>query len=282
MSTATATTTSARRKATGVTVGWAISDALAMTKRNLLRYIRLPTLLVFSTIQPVMFVLLFTYVFGGAIKLPIPGISYVDFLMPGIFVQSVVFGATQTGVGLAEDVSGGMIERFRSLPMARSAVLAGRTLGDTVRNMFVVLLMTGVGILVGFRFHGGFFPAVAALLLAVLFGLAFSWIMALIGLSAGNVEAAQAASFVWIFPLVFASSAFVPVQTMPGWLQGWVKINPVSTTVAAIRALTLGSSTATQIQGGTTATHVLQSLAWIGGILLVFVPLAVRRYRRTT
>src|SRR5437763_10608757 len=170
----------------GTKVSWAISDTMAIARRNLLKYVRVPTLLVFSTIQPVMFVVLFRYVFGGAIKLP-PGLSYVDYLMPGIFVQTVVFGSTQTGVGLAEDLAGGMIERFRSLPMARSAVLAGRTLSGTVRNLFVVLLMTPVGIGVGFRFDGGFVHGVAALVLAVLVGLAFSWIMALIGLTAGNV-----------------------------------------------------------------------------------------------
>jgi ABC-2 type transport system permease protein/oleandomycin transport system permease protein len=227
---------------------WAVSDALAITWRNLLKYVRVPTLLVFSTIQPVMFVLLFRYVFAGSINLRTPGLNYVDFLMPGIFVQTVVFGSTQTGVGLAEDLAGGMIERFRSLPMARSAVLAGRTLSDTVRNVFVVLLMTGVGMLVGFRFHGAPLGAVGALVLAVMFGFAFSWISALIGLSAGNVEAAQAGSFVWIFPLTFASSAFVPVKSLPGWLQAWAKVNPVSITVDALRSLSLGGRTATALQ----------------------------------
>ena len=282
MSTTTASTARTRQVMTRLPFRWVLSDAVALTWRNLLRYVRLPTLLVFSTIQPVMFVLLFRYVFGGAIKLPVPGLNYVDFLMPGIFVQTVIFGSTQTGVGLAEDLSGGMIERFRSLPMARSAVLAGRTLSDTVRNLFVVLLMTGVGTLVGFRFHAGIVPAVAAMLLAVLFGLAFSWISALIGLAAGNVEAAQAGSFIWIFPLVFASSAFVPVSSMPGWLQGWAKINPITITVDALRALCLGGQTAKALQGGSTATYVLETLAWLTGILLVFVPLAVRRYRRST
>src|SRR5207248_10615082 len=206
---------------------WAVTDALAITRRNLLKYVRVPTLLVFSTIQPVMFVVLFRYVFGGAIKLP-PGLSYVDYLMPGIFVQTVVFGSTQTGVGLAEDLAGGMIDRFRSLPMARSAVLAGRTLSDTVRNVFVVLLMTGVGLLIGFRFHGGFVPSVAGLGLTVLFGFAFSWISALIGMSVRDPEAAQAAGFIWVFPLIFASSAFVPVQTMPSWLQTFARNNPIT------------------------------------------------------
>jgi ABC-2 type transport system permease protein/oleandomycin transport system permease protein len=164
-----------------------------------------------------------------------------------------------------------MVDRFRSLPMARSAVLAGRTLSDTVRNLFVVSLMLLVGALVGFRFHNGFPAALAAVGLALAFGLAFSWISALIGLSVRDVESAQAAGFVWVFPLVFASSAFVPVASMPGWLQAFVRVNPVTLTVNALRALMLG---------GPTLRPVLQSLAWIVGILLVFVPLAVNRYRR--
>jgi ABC transporter DrrB family efflux protein len=254
---------------TPASLSWAVTDALAMTRRNLLRYVRVPNLLVFSTIQPVMFVLLFTYVFGGAVR--IPGGSYKDFLLPGILVQTVIFGSTQTGVGLADDLSRGMIDRFRSLPMARSAVLAGRTLSDTVRNLFVVLLMIGVGLLIGFRFHAGFIAAVGAIVLAVLFGLAFSWISAYIGMAVRDVESAQTAGFIWIFPLVFASAVFVPVATMPGWLQSFARINPVTNTAEAVRAL---------CQGGPTASHVLHSLAWIVGILLVFVPLSVRRYRR--
>ena len=248
---------------------WTVADAAAVTKRNLLRYVRVPTLLLFSTIQPVMFVLLFVFVFGGEIT--IPGVAYVDYLMPGIFVQTVVFGSTQTGVGLAEDLSRGMIDRFRSLPMARSAVLAGRTLSDTVRNLFVVLLMTVVGTLVGFRFHAGVLAALAAIALAVLFGLAVSWISAFIGLAVRDVESAQAAGFVWVFPLVFASSSFVRVGSMPGWLQGFAKVNPITNTVNALRALCLG---------GPTTRPLLYSLAWIFGILLAFGPLAVKRYRR--
>jgi ABC-2 type transport system permease protein/oleandomycin transport system permease protein len=249
---------------------WTFADAAAVTRRNLYRYVRVPTLLLFSTIQPIMFVLLFTYVFGGAIQ--VAGVdNYIDFLMAGILVQTVIFGSTQTGVGLAEDMSRGMVDRFRSLPMARSAVLAGRTLSDTVRNLFVVCLMLVVGTLVGFRFHAGVVPAVGAVGLALAFGLAFSWISALIGLSVRDVESAQAAGFVWVFPLVFASSAFVPVATMPGWLQAFADINPVTITVNALRALTLG---------GPTVRPVLEALAWIAGLLLVFVPLAVNRYRR--
>ena len=250
---------------------WAVSDALGMTRRNLLRYVRLPNLLVFSTIQPVMFVLLFTYVFGGAVR--IPSGSYKDFLLPGILVQTVIFGSTQTGVGLADDLSRGMIDRFRSLPMARSAVLAGRTLSDTCRNVFVVLLMTGVGTLIGFRFHVGFFASIAAMGIAVLFGLTFSWISALIGMSVRDPEVAQSAGFIWIFPLIFASSAFVRVQTMPGWLQSFARVNPITYTVDAIRALSVG---------GSTFSPLWHSLAWMGGLLAVFIPLSVARYRRVT
>jgi ABC transporter DrrB family efflux protein len=258
---------------------WVVADARAMTWRNLLKYARIPTLLVFSTVQPVMFVLLFAFVFGGAIQ--VPGVNYKDFLMPGIFVQTVVFGSTQTGIGLAEDLSKGLVDRFRSLPMARSAVLAGRTISDTIRNAFVVLLMTGVGYAIGFRFHGGPLSSIAAILLAISVGASFSWISANIGLAIRDVEATQAASFVWIFPFVFASSAFVPVESMPGWLEAWARVNPISIWVNAVRALTLGDPAAGIVVGGSTWTHVWQSLAWIAGILMVFVPLAVRRYRKT-
>lgn len=245
------------------------SDSVVMTKRNLLKYRRVPTLLVFSTIQPVMFVLLFTYVFGGAINLP--GINYVNFLLPGIFVQTAVFGSTQTGVGLAEDMKKGMIDRYRSLPMSRSAVLIGRTLSDGTRNLFVVWLMTIVGYAVGFRFEAGVAKAALAITIAVVFGFAFSWISAAIGMAVKDVETAQVAGFVWVFPLTFASTAFVPLSTMPGWLQPFVRANPVSVTVDTIRALTLGTDM---------APDIWYSLIWIIAILIVFIPLAVRTYRR--
>ena len=255
------------------TLGYTVSDALAMTRRNLIRYVRIPSLLVFSTIQPIMFVLLFAYVFGGAIRGLPRGVKYIDFLMAGIFVQTTVFGSTQTGVGLAEDLSKGMIDRFRSLPMARSAVLAGRTLGDSVRNAFVVVLMTIVGMLIGFRFHAGVLAAVAALLLVVAFGFSFSWISATLGLAVHDVESAQTAGFVWVFPLTFASSVFVPLTTMPGWLQAFARANPITNAANALRALTLG---------GPTTRPVIYALAWIVGILVVFVPLATSRYRKLT
>ncbi len=248
-----------------------VSDTLVMTRRSLLRYVRVPTLLVFSTVQPVMFVLLFAFVFGGAIETG--PVDYIDYLIPGIIVQVVVFGSTQTGVALAEDLSQGMVDRFRSLPMARSAVLAGRTLSDSVRNTFVVLLMSVVGLIIGFRIHNGLGAYLTAVLVVVAFGLAFSWISANIGLAIRDVESTQAASFVWVFPLVFASSIFVPVQTMPGWLQAIAEVNPITVTTDASRALILG---------GPLTANVLGSLAWSGAILAAFVPLAVWQYRRRT
>ena len=252
-------------------IRWTVSDSLVMTQRNLLHYLRVPTLIVFSTISPIMFVLLFRYVFGGAI--PVPGFNYVDYLMPGIFVQTIAFGATQTGVGLAEDLSRGMVDRFRSLPMARSAVLAGRTNADTLRNAFVTVLMVVVGYLVGFRFRAGMLPALAAVALVVLFGLAFSWISALIGLAIKDVESVQTFSFLWVLPLTFASSAFVPIDTMPGVLEAFARVNPITVIVDATRALS---------SGGPTTTKLFQSILWIAALLAVFIPLAVRKYRRVT
>ena len=254
--------------------GWTLSDIFVLVKRNLLRYVRLPQLLVFSTIQPIMFVLLFAFVFGGAIATP--GVDYINYLIPGILVQTVLFGASQTTVGLAEDLSKGIVDRFRSLPMARSAVLAGRTLADSIRNVFVVLLMLLVGALIGFRFQGGLWDSVLSVIVVVLFGFAFSWISALIGLLTKDPETAQVAGFIWIFPLVFASSAFVPVQTMPAWLQTFAEVQPISVTVNAVRYLTSGGAAP-----GTESAAVWQSLLWMLAILLVFVPLAVRQYRRS-
>jgi ABC-2 type transport system permease protein/oleandomycin transport system permease protein len=249
---------------------WAVSDALTIAQRNLIALFRVPTTLVFSTIQPVIFVLMFRYVFGGSIQ--IPGIPYVDYLMPGIFVQSVTFGAMNTGVGLAEDLRQGLIERFRSLPMARSAVLAGRTLADVARNGIVVTLMVIVGFMVGFRIHTNPLAFLAAIGLLLLFGFAMSWVMALVGLRAGSAEAAQAMAFPIMALLVFASSAFVQTSTMPGWLQAYADHQPVTATVNAARALCIG---------GPTAGKVLAAVLWSVGIVAVFAPLAVRRYRKT-
>ena len=243
-----------------------VRDAVAIAGRNLIAYRRVPQLLVFSTIQPVIFVLLFRYVFGGAVQ-SLPGVPYVDYLMPGIFVQTTVFGAIGTAIGLATDLKSGLLERFRSLPMARSAVLA-----DLTRNVFVTALMVLVGFAVGFRVHTGALPFLFGMALVLLFGYALSWVFATVGLAVGDPETAQAAAFPVMAPLVFASSAFVPVETMPGWLQPFAEHQPVSVTASAVRALVIG---------GPTTSYVLQSLAWSAPILLVFAPIAVRRYRRT-
>jgi len=249
----------------------AITDTAVVTGRNLRHVIRQPDLLVFSTIQPVLFVLLFVYVFGGAIGRSLPhGIGYVDFLLPGIFVQSVTFGASQTAVGLKEDLTRGVVDRFRSMPMARSAVLAGRTVADLVRNVLIIGLMIAVGYLVGFRFHGGVAGAVACVAVVAAFGLALSWIFAFVALTVRGAETAQTAGFVVIFPLVFASSVFVPVATFPAWLQTFAKINPVTVTANAARSFALYGTPAS---AGAAA-------AWIGGLLAVFIPLSVWRYRR--
>jgi ABC-2 type transport system permease protein/oleandomycin transport system permease protein len=252
-----------------------VGDALTMAWRNLLNIRRNPQLLVFATIQPVIFVLMFRYVFGGAISATWNGqpVPYVDFLMPGIFVQTVTFGALTTGVGLAEDLGKGLIDRFRSLPIARSAVLVGRTWADLVRNVFVVLLMAVVGFIVGWRISTNVFGLIGCLLLVLAFAYSLSWVFAIVGLSAPDAETAQAASFPILAPLVFASSAFVPVSSMPGWLQVFAKHQPVTAVVDAARDLTLG---------GPVKHDVTIALAWIIGIVAVCAPIAVRRYRRAT
>jgi ABC transporter DrrB family efflux protein len=250
---------------------WTISDALVLAKRHLIQIPRIPEELIFSTIQPIMFVLLFRYVFGGAIV--VSGTSYVNYLMAGIFAQTVIFGSTSTGVGLANDLQRGLVDRFRSLPMAKSAVLTGRTLSDLVRNAFVIIVMWTVGLLVGFRPQGNVLSWFAAAGLLLLTSFAFSWISATIGLLVSTVEAAQSAGFIWLFPLTFASSAFVPTSSMPSWLRVFAEHQPVSLIVNAVRGLLLN-----QTDGAT----ILQALAWCIGILVVFIPLAVWAYGRRT
>jgi len=248
----------------------ALSDFGAITQRYIIHFWRVPQLLVFSIIQPVMFVLLFRYVFGGAI--PVPGMSYVDYLMPGIFVQTALFGGASTAIGLAFDLKGGIIDRFRTLPMARSAVLAGRTTTDLLRNIMVIIIMLVVGTLVGFRFHGTTWAHdVFGILLILAFGYSFSWLYATIGMTIKDPETAQLAGFIPLFPLVFASSAFVPVETMPSWLQTFATYQPVSVTVSAARAL---------FNGQPAWHYVWQVMIWIVVIFAIFMPLAVRAYRR--
>ena len=249
-----------------------ISSTIQIVKRNVKRNFRIPQLLIFSSIQPVIFLLLFNFVFGGAVSAT-TGTDYINFLLPGILAQTALFGAIQTGVGLAEDLNKGVIDRLRSLPIARYAVLAGRTIADAVRNVFVVSLMSIVGFMLGFRFQEGFLFFVLGLLLVVLFGYAFSWISAVIGMWLRDPETVQVAGFLWVFPLVFASSVFVPIATMPSWLQVFARNQPVTQVVNAMRHL---------MQGGVPngSTYVWVSLLWIVGIIAVFAPIAVWRYRK--
>jgi len=249
-----------------------VSDSLVVTERNLVAYLRIPDQLFFSSVQPIMFVLLFRFVFGGAIATP--GMSYVNFLMAGIFVQTVLFGSVSTSVGLAEDLQKGLIERFRSLPMARSAVLFGRTIADSVRNVFVMILITLVGFAVGFRIGTSFGLYLVAFALLILFAFSFSWIFAYIGLSASNSETAQLMAFPILFPLTFASTAFVPASSMPPWLRWFAEHQPVSITVNATRALMQGGPSAN------TAHWVILTLIWSAIFMAIFIPLAVWRYRR--
>jgi ABC transporter DrrB family efflux protein len=248
-----------------------LTDTRVVTGRNLRHFIRQPQLLIFSTVQPIMFVLLFAYVFGGAVKGSLHGVKYIDFLLPGIFVQSVAFRATQTAVGLSEDLERGVIDRFRSMPMARSAVLIGRTVADLVRNVLIIGLMIAVGYLIGFRFQAGLGNALACVAVVSAFGLALSWIFAFVALTVRGAEAAQSAGFVVIFPLVFASSVFVPVASMPDWLQTFAKVSPVTLTANAARTYALDGGVPGSLAGAS---------AWIVGLLAIFIPLCVWRYRR--
>jgi len=255
----------------------ALHDGWVVTKRNLTKIKRIPDLLIFSTIQPIMFVLLFAYVFGGAIQ--VPGVNYREYLMPGIFVQTVAFGCAVTAIGLADDLQKGIIDRFRSLPMSRAAVLVGRTTSDLLNNVLVTAVMSITGLLVGWRIHNGFAKAVAAYLLLFLFGYAMCWIAAVIGLSARSVEVAQSAGLIWIFPLTFVSNAFVATDTLPGWLQPVADWNPISAVVLALRVL-WGNTGLTQGTGFPADHPILLSLLWIALILVIFVPLAISKYRK--
>ena len=250
-------------------LAYAVSDTVVIAKRNLLRIPRQPDLLIAYTIQPVMFIVLFVYVFGGAISTP--GYDYVDFLMPGIITQSIAFGGFVTAIGLNEDLRKGLIDRFRSLPMTRSAVLAGRTLADVVLNTFSLAVMLTVGFIVGFDFDSPIYEIVAGIFLLLLFGYAFSWFFALMGMVASSPESAQSVGFLAIFPLTFASSAFVPTDSMPTWLQAFADVNPFTIVVNAVRALWLDAPADNYIWG---------AFAWTIGMILVFAPLAVRAYRR--
>jgi ABC-2 type transport system permease protein/oleandomycin transport system permease protein len=251
-------------------LAWVISDVFTMARRNMMALIRIPSALVFSIVQPIMFVLLFRYIFGGAIPVNIPG-GYVNYLIPGILVQTTIFGAVGTAIGLAEDLQRGLIERFRALPMARMAVLAGRTVSDLGRNVLVLVIITVVGIAVGFRPHGGILDYLAACLITLLFAYCLSWGFAFIGLAAPNSETAQAMTFPLIFPLTFASSIFVLIKTMPWWLRGFANNQPVSEVTHAVRALMTGSPA---------GNSVWVSMLWSVGIIAVLGPLATAKYKK--
>jgi ABC-2 type transport system permease protein len=260
-------------------IAGAVTDGWTVTKRNLIKIKRIPDLLIFSTIQPIMFVLLFAVVFGGAI--PIQGVPYREFLMPGIFVQTVAFGAGITAIGLADDLQKGIVDRFRSLPMSRAAVLVGRTTSDLLNNIFVIIVMSLTGLLVGWAIHTGLWKGLLGYLLLVAFGYAMSWISAVIGLSVKSVEVAQSAGFIWMFPLTFLSNAFVPVSTLPSWLQPIANWNPISSMVLSLRDLWGNAPTGVEYGTGFPAEHPQQlAVLWILGILIVFVPLSISRYRK--
>lgn len=261
--------------------GSIVSDSWVMTLRLIKQILRVPDLLVFSIIQPVLFVLLFRYVFGGAIDVG-GGSSdaYVQYLMPGVFVQTLLFNGAATGIGMADDVQKGLFDRFRSLPMSRAAMLLGRAMSDLIRATLIFLIMLCVGVLTGFRFSGGFWGAILGTLVMLGMSFAFSWIGILIGLTVKTVEAAQSVGFIWLFPLTFASSAFVRTDSMPSWLQGFANINPVTVIVNSVRRLYLSSSLADEFGVPALPGQLLQTAAWFVGILLVFVPLCIRSVRR--
>jgi ABC transporter DrrB family efflux protein len=250
---------------------WALIDTLTIARRNLLVWMRVPAYLMFTVIQPVIFVLLFRYVFGGAIPVPgVPG-GYVNYLLPGIIGQTAAFATFATAIALAQELQKGVIDRFRSMPMARSAVLAGRLVADTIRMFITIVIVVGVGYAVDFRFQAGVGPAIGMVLLATVFGLAICCIAAFTGLAIGDEESVQAFGLIWLFPLTFVSSAFVRISTMPGWMQAFANNQPVTQVINAMRALALG---------GPVAADLWKSIAWLAGIFVVFAPLAVRAYKR--
>ena len=254
-------------------IRWAAKDSWVEAERHLRIIPRNPELLIFATIQPIMFVVLFVYVFGGSIE--VPGFAnYDQFLLPGIFAPTLVFGSAFTGVGLAEDLSKGLVDRLRSLPMSRAAVIIGRTVSDLVRNVITFIVMLAIAIWpIGFRFEGSLAEAALATLLLFLFSFALSWVQALMGLSVGSVEAANSAGFIWMFPLTFVSSAFVDPATMPGWLEPVADANPFTIVTNAARAL---------YNGNPVGNDAVYSLLWSIGIIVVFASLSIRKFNRST
>jgi ABC transporter DrrB family efflux protein len=258
------------KEPTRLTLGQTLADSRIMATRQMRKILRRPMFVVYLFVQPIIFVLLFRYVFGGAINTG--RVSYVNYLLPGIIVMTAVFGALTTGLGLTEDLAAGVVDRFRSLPIAQSAVLLGRTAADLLTNFVTLLVMLGIGLAVGFRPDGSIPQVVLAFALVLAFAYVFSWISAFVGIKSRNPETAQSLGFIWVFPLVFASSAFVPTEHMPGVLRAFADINPVTLVVDAARDLTLGT--------GHALGPALGTLAWLIGLLLVFVPLSVRAFGR--
>ena len=261
-------------------VNRAVSDGLVLAWRNLKRIPRVPDQVVYATIQPIMFVLLFAYVFGGAIPLPAGG-NYREFLMAGIFAQTMAFAVASSSVGLADDMHKGLIDRFRSFPMARSAVISGRVIGDLTLNAFVMVVMVLCGFIVGWRWHAGLLHALAAFGLLLAFAFAMLWIGALIGLSVRSTEVASSAGLIWLFPLTFLSNAFVPPTSLPGWLMPVVEWNPLSSVVSACRNL-FGNPNPVSGPGFPSQHPALLAIIWIVGITVVFGALAIRKYQRAT
>ena len=256
-------------EAVPVTPGLALRDFAGMTKRNLLRIIRTPQLLVLSVAQPAIILLLFRYVLGGAIH--VPGIDYVDYVVPGIFLEAVLIGGMTTSLALAQDLQAGMLDRFRSLPMARSAFLAGRTLADLCRSVLALFFMIGLGLIVGFRFNNSLGACLAGVGLIILFGYAFIWVYAAVGLAVKDPQTAQVAAILPMFILFFASSAVVPVATMPGWLQPFARNQPASVVINSVRAL---------FEGGPLSPDLWQAIVWCLGIFVVFFVVSLNLYRK--
>jgi ABC-2 type transport system permease protein len=257
----------------------ALTDGAIVAKRNLIKIKRVPDLLVFSTLSPIMFILLFAYVFGSAIN--VPGLSYREFLIPGIFAQTVIFGATITGAGMADDIQKGIIDRFRSLPMSRSAVLVGRTTSDLLNNVLVIVIMSVTGLIVGWRIRGSAIDAAAAFLLLLAFAYAMSWVMALVGLLVPSPEVVNNASFMVIFPLTFIANTFVPTNNFPSVLKAIANWNPVSAVTQAARELFGNTSDRAPAPDAWPLQHAaLYTLVWSIALVAVFVPLSVRQYKK--
>ena len=254
-----------------ITPTLAVRDIWGITRRNLRRIIRTPQLLFMSIVQPTIILLLFRYVLGGAIK--IPGVDYVNFVVPGVFLEAVLIGGMTTSLALAQDLQTGIIDRFRSLPMARSAVLAGRTLADLCRSTLALVFMVGLGVLVGFRFHNSFGACLGGIALVIGFGYAFSWVYAAVGLAVKDPETAQMTAILPTFVLFFASSALVPVSTMPGWLQVFARNQPASVTIQAVRAL---------LEGGPVYHALWQAIVWCVAIFVAFLAVSLSLYRSAT